>query len=453
MLDPIINRILLLSPAVTEPAAADTKSDAAEEGGAGSALPAHASFDQDDPDDDDASYVPPTVPDDANSDPDIGKSQAADRPRDEQGRFLPKDAAAGTDRAGDSPDVDAEAEAQEHADREAYDRVKAAERGETSKEDEPDPEASDTQGAETQGAKPDAAAGSDIDPERMVLARQALRRDGWKEDELKSLPADRLVRIGEHRMKVQRDIDERLGTAPADPALQIRQHGTDGQQKAGDGLAKPAAQTPGTDAAQRDSIQTPPDEALREALDYLDEDQQKVVKAAIEGGKSAQQQLAELQQQHGQKLEQLVSELVETRVRVVQRDLAREYPQITKVNETNPDDPYMAKLKRLADTGLYDATTDAGLKELMRDAAALAFGNQMKQQSQQELLNRNREQRRGQVNTETKVAPSKPISEDDLDRMAYDATKQAEAEGLTGAEAATRVRQIMESKRNAGKRQ
>lgn len=212
-------------------------------------------------------------------------------------------------------------------------------------QDEPEPD----------GDEPSADASEDVANPEMDRAVAALKRDGWSQSEIDSIPESRRVEMGLKRAKVQAEGD-RIGNEYA--TLK----------------GKPKDNAPKVE----DSRTAEPEVDLKDAIEPL-------VEAYGEEIREPMTKLAKaLQSQHQKQFQPVVEMLRE----VVQRDmrvavqetresLAKEYPQLKDESRLTE---FAANCDMLAGTGKFD---DVG--NVMKAAAILTFGSEQAAEMKNQL--------------------------------------------------------------------
>lgn len=357
--------------------------------------------------------------------------------------------------------------------RENYERIRAKRRGEAPATKPDDDDASAAAATDSGQGEAGSGKGGDekkkgsatetaTDPEqaeRDVLYRRALKRDGWEEKDIDLLPLERLRKTGAHRLKVQTDVDAKIGSAPRDPRLAKtaapKTAKPAGQPAAKRGTEKSAgsqpaggARTPGTELDGHSS-ETPSDEAVEEALSYLDEDQAAIIRARIDQGRAspdtntAPEPAEAGEERQSDESSAEAAAQFEAHCRAAQQSLASQYPALKET----PPQALLDKMSRLGAGGGYDLQSEDGVRDLMEDAAQLAFRDQLNAQSRANLLTKNTQQRNGSTSTKSKATASREVDPEQQKRLTYDALKEAGNKGLTGDARRAEAARIVESKK------
>lgn len=218
--------------------------------------------------------------------------------------------------------------------------------------------------------------------EEQLRAHAVLLRDGWLPEEIADMKPDAVLRVAEHRRKVQGDVD-RFGA----------------QRAAGQPADKQDAKEPGARAAAPQDAS--PDDLVSRIADY-DEDLSKEV-AAIVAASNARAQTAE-QQRFQSQLQTTVS------------SLSASYPELKDQAEL---DRVITRADKLARTGDYGGGTDA-LDMAVRHATMIEFGDRRATQAQEQLLEHSKAARDGQVDTQdTTQSGIGPMTPDQKETHAY----------------------------------
>lgn len=232
--------------------------------------------------------------------------------------------------------------------------------------------------------------------EALVIARRALERDGWDADDIAALKPERLLAMGEKRRKVQADQDA-LGRKVA------------------------ALKKPKTDDAE---TREPASERTRDLDDILNE---------LEGGETAEtRKTAEDAEPNARtreleaKLAARDADLLRTRVGAVERELLNEFPGLKDPGNRQAVILKMAKLDPRGEC----AESEPELAKLMREAAYIVFGPELKQkneQSRRERAERTRSVVDGQPDLESRPAVNpRKLTHDQIRKAAFEASKSGD---------------------------
>ena len=315
--------------------------------------------------------------------PPVSKKQAEAQPRSEDGKFAAKD-------------------------------------GEGEKEPKEPKEPDDTAKTATE------AVGEPETREREVMARRALRRDGWDDADIDALDKTKLVAIGEKRTAAQ---------AKTDLSFENLKRAQAGKPPIPDSAATNAAKagpTDGSDAERGTNAATDADLVPASVAEYLDD----ATKAEL--AKSIKGREAKAVKPWQDALDQASSALAEERAISIQHELSAEFPAL---KAEKPPVAFLERMKRIKSG--YDLSTRAGVRELMRDAATIEFGPAQIQQTRQTSIERNRAARNGVPDTKdlSGKGAGKGITRDEYERLAAEAAlkgggnlirAQQELQRLTG---------------------
>lgn len=229
--------------------------------------------------------------------------------------------------------------------------------------------------------------------EKLVVARRALRRDGFSDEEISLFPADKLLAIGAKRADMQARVDERFA--------QLAQ-GKPGDQ----GL-------PPTNGEVEQAPEAPAGVLPAEVLGYLPEEDQKKVTDSVARYIQQATKAAEFTANKAR------LDLRLDRALSIQQELSADYPSL---KGERPPPEFEAKVERLAASGQYQLDTREGIKELLSDAALVTYGKQIKQEVQQSMIQRNRAALAGQPDPKTLTAPTRKgtVTKAEADKIAFD---------------------------------
>lgn len=236
--------------------------------------------------------------------------------------------------------------------------------------------------------------------EKYMAAIRSLRRDGWTEEDLKSLPPKRLLEIGAARGKNQRDVDQMYARSTGTPPP-----GRQGQDRPGQHAG---ARRPADDPAEPEA--TNADEGLDDALSELE---------AI-NPEAAERIRSEMTDRNGNARQDqaAVSRLF---LDVSREGLTADFPGLEAA------DQYVKVLHQMGRLDPGDrilATNDrAQIKELMEDACLVVFGRTIKEEARIERNARRQAQRDGQPDDAASAERTRrtdQMNQDDIDAAAFE---------------------------------
>lgn len=281
------------------------------------------------------------------------------------------------------------------------------------KEDRP---AADGEGdaPESAGADPDASGGdtkpagkpepkaepaAETTPEQregVALARMALRRDGWSDDELASIPRERLIALGEKRRTAQAEQDSFR--------LRVEQ-------------AAASRRTQTTDDPEREPESDEEDDA--DSLDkLLEELEGKTPAKASDKAKQPDPKAPQASEQ----VTRLQAELFQTRMHSITNELSKDFPDVAS-KEGLPK--LLAAMARL-DPDERMAHSEPELRDLVREAAWMAFGeSRVKREAEKTQKQERAKRTRSELSEEPDVggggdAPARRKSPEDIRREAFE---------------------------------
>ena len=270
--------------------------------------------------------------------------------------------------------------------------------------------------AETQNA-PDAktppAATESAAREELVLAKQALRRDQWTEQELLDLPDDQIRKFG-LKAKSRQDAQARKWASERSGKPTQTETATDGEE----GLRTRPEPNRDIDADPEQS------EGIEDVLDGLDEASSQKVKAQL---RSAQQRAATAER-----------EANVMRLLNVRQDLAKDFPDIAS------DEGFGRVVKamdRIDPKGESFAQVET-LRRVMRDASWIEFGEKVKSQTQRQNFAAATADLDGQPSVGSRRPADRTISRDEWEDAAAEA-----ASSTSNIEDARRLQQKILAKR------
>lgn len=243
-------------------------------------------------------------------------------------------------------------------------------------------------GATDAKKKPADKAGDDEHRTNLTIAKKALQRDAWTEEDLALLPDERIIEMGQKRLEAQAAIDRKFSESG----------------KNGDG--------DDSEVSTADA-----DEFLDEIGEY-DEELGGKVKAGYE--KLAKEK-AELKR-----------ELDRQKLQVVVDKAKSEFPEL---KDNAVLDRVIAKMKQLAQSSAYQSSED-----IFNDACSICLSGEREQAAQAKLLTENREQRDGQIDTFVDTDPeTKPMTQDEKQSYGY---KLLTKHGLSAKDVKARLAKI-----------
>lgn len=192
----------------------------------------------------------------------------------------------------------------------------------------------------------------DIDTDALDEAWSVLRRDGFKQDDLALLSDEAVLRLAAHRKKVQGDVDRMLSEAK--PKSQEQNP----EESEAPVTAEATAGQPTGDHLQQ---------AAKSFADYvgLDDEGAKLL------AKSYEQLVTPLSQQ----VQAMQNYIAEQQIEAARQQLAGQFPQVA---DRNSDD-YGRVVNRM--NKLYSEGSHKNLNQLMEDAIAFEFRNEIRQQA------------------------------------------------------------------------
>ena len=189
----------------------------------------------------------------------------------------------------------------------------------------------------------------------MDEALSVLRRDGFQRDDLSALSDEQVLRLAEHRKKVQTDIDRMLSKAKPDEASEEQSQ------------AEPAE--PNTAEAPNGH---PQQDNLRQAAALFGEHVGLDTESTELLAKSYEAILAPMQEQ----VQAVNHQLAMFQIEQARTGLVGQYPQVADTAGKDWE-RVLGRMTKLQDSGGYDTVAD-----LMEDAIAFEFRDQYKEQAQ-----------------------------------------------------------------------
>lgn len=272
---------------------------------------------------------------------------------------------------------------------------------------------------DAKAAGEDEASGAPVqDREDLVLARRGLLRTGWDSADVDTLPEAVLLKSGRKAWETLEKMDKRFDELRGSP----KRPAEDSKAPA-DGAARGAGQGTAEDA---DSDLIP-----AEVLEVLNDEDQKSLRKRVEDKIAEAAKLRESEAgQSAKALDEARSESFGLRCRIIQRELASEFPELAP---EKPPQRFIDKLRKIAPR--YDTSSEDGLRELFEDAAHAVYGKEQQQRLRQETITRNRAARTGAPDTrQASGVPVKTPTEDEFLKDAYDAVKSAGIGGIAAAQ-------------------
>ena len=251
------------------------------------------------------------------------------------------------------------------------------------------------------------------DPEKLRVAREAMKRFGYTDEDIQDLPANRVLDLGQKAKAQldakQKEYDEkqRLSKLLAEIEKERRapaQTVTDPQ--------KPAIVQPAADST--DPIEAEIAALTGEYGDALGKSLRKIVDAVRPKGDLA----SELRKEMDTKLRQLSAAYEDIALDQARNTLSKEFPQL-KDSETNAK--VRNKIAQLANLpNYYDEAGRPMVAELYRDAASIVLSKQTLAERQTQSAKRLTEQLDGQPDSANSMGdtPTKSLTPEDVMKLA-----------------------------------
>lgn len=254
---------------------------------------------------------------------------------------------------------------------------------------------------------------------RVLTAKKALGRDGWAKDAIDKIPLDTLLSVGEKAAKRQTDVD-----AAFDDLKALKGGGTKPLAGATTADADHPPDVPGRATSQptddaSDHSMSEVESVLTELLD--DEDVARV-RAVLKADQTRAQrtQAARLKEAESQ-VEKAQMAAFQTRFVTVHQTMLSEFPGLSDQTRLQRVVQVMAKGDPEGEISLGD---HSGFVEHFRSACWAVFGPDVQRGAQQTLLAQNRKTRNSQPELPRSRAEPSTISDDDFERVAFDASNQ-----------------------------
>jgi hypothetical protein len=235
-------------------------------------------------------------------------------------------------------------------------------------------------GDEDEPSKPETEASAPADKEAIAEAYSVLRRDGFQPDDLKALDEQTILRLAEHRKKVQGDVDRLLRDAKGEKQEEVE---TDEQTQEDSEVAQPQAEaTPG--APSEAYLQ----EAAKPIAEYLGLDEEGtnlLVKSyeSIVGPVTAQ-------------LVAMQTAMIERDIEDARAGLAEEYPQVAERGSENVQ-RVIGRMSKMYDP--EHPENYLSVEKLMEEAIALEFRDELRSEAKSATNTLKRYQRNGMSDT------------------------------------------------------
>lgn len=234
--------------------------------------------------------------------------------------------------------------------------------------------------------------------EELVLARQALRRERWTEQEISDLPDDMQLKVG---LKIKAKQDEQA----RDFARNSRRRSN--QAPMGQGAEGARRSETDPEPLDRDIDSEPADKAegVEDVLDGLDEQSRTVVTSEL---RRARERAASAER-----------DAMAMRILTIRQDLSSTFPQLTTQEGL---DRVTKKMDALDPEGHTLARGMDAVRQLMRDAAWIEFGDEVKNQTRRARVDSAARDIDGQVEVGTR-RPAEPstANPDDFEDAAIEA--------------------------------
>lgn len=202
-------------------------------------------------------------------------------------------------------------------------------------------------------------------------ARHALRRDGWKDEEIDGLDPAALITVG-LKTKARQDSDpNRNGTAASRSAQSTDLDGSSNREGEGENRRPPGPRDADKSAALGPEQGVPESEELARVYDTLDDDSRAILEKAVTADLTAAERVVREARKEAAKAK---TEMFEMRQEVVRTDLRREFPQLA-------DDKRFNEVAEWADDKLepkanWPSMSRESFKAMLSDASAAVFGRE-----------------------------------------------------------------------------
>lgn len=278
---------------------------------------------------------------------------------------------------------------------------------------------------------------SDV-PKGYDKAVKALKLDGWTDDDIKALPAERLVALGKKAKERHSEIGKKLQSRASEPE-ESEEAESEGEEEEGDDLESSRKETEEAEETESDSSEDKATEdedeeseeeeeqgsaeparqplskdrirslvkPLSDAIGLGDEVGDELAKVLEQAIVPLQQEVAQYRQYH----EQMIMQRGEELGMAAREKLAGQFPGLKDEEKFNR---VVAKMDQLARSGKYDS-----METLMLDAAKLELFEDAKDNATRSALSSKRSQ--GQPVTSARSMPTKALGVEDREDKALDA--------------------------------